>query len=65
MNEKRKEVNNINENNQVNIIIVPNADLESPKYKLVRYRADNDDTGKNQVMSLLKKITNQLMSSIK
>jgi ribonuclease E len=55
MNEKRTEVNNINENNQVNIIIVPNADLESPKYKLVRYRADNDDTGKKSSYELIEK----------
>ena len=55
MNEKRTEVNNINENNQVNIIIVPNADLESPKYKLVRYRADNDETGKKSSYELIEK----------
>jgi len=55
MNEKRTEVNNINENNKVNIIIVPNADLESPKYKLVRYRADNDDTGKKSSYELIEK----------
>ena len=55
MNEKRTEVNNINENNKVNIIIVPNADLESPKYKLVRYRADNDETGKKSSYELIEK----------
>ena len=32
MNEKRNEVNNINNINNVNIIIVPNPELESPKY---------------------------------
>ena len=44
MNEKRKEVNDINEKNKVNVVIIPNPELLNPKYKLTRYREDNDDT---------------------
>ena len=44
MNEKRKEVNDINDKNNVNIVIVPNPELDNPKYKLTRYRDDNDET---------------------
>lgn len=55
MNEKRTEVNNINENNKVSIIIVPCADLESPKYKLTRYRNDNDETENKSSYELIEK----------
>ena len=44
MNEKRKEVNNISEKNNVDVIIVPDVYLESPKYNLTRYRSDNDES---------------------
>ena len=55
MNEKRNEVNNINSNNKVNIIIIPNAELESPKYKLLRYRTDNDETIDKSSYELIEK----------
>jgi len=55
MNEKRTEVNNINENNKVSIIIVPSTDLESPKYKLTRYRSDNDETENKSSYELIEK----------
>jgi len=57
MNEKRNEVNNINENNKVSIIIIPNSDLESPKYKLLRYRNDNDETDSKSSYELVEKNT--------
>ncbi|MBT7542909.1 MAG: Rne/Rng family ribonuclease [Gammaproteobacteria bacterium] len=57
MNEKRNEVNNINENNKVSIIIIPNSDLESPKYKLLRYRSDNDETDSKSSYELVEKNT--------
>ena len=57
MNEKRSEVNNINEKNNVTIIIIPNASLESPKYKLTRYRTDNDDTENKSSHELAEKPT--------
>ena len=43
MNEKRKEVNNIVEKNNVEVIIIPDVYIESPKYNITRYRSDNDD----------------------
>tara|TARA_B110000014_G_scaffold65414_1_gene44618 strand:- start:228 stop:2033 length:1806 start_codon:yes stop_codon:yes gene_type:complete len=55
MNEKRNEVNSINKNNKVNIIIIPNAELESPKYKLLRYRTDNDETTDKSSYELIEK----------
>ena len=57
MNEKRNEVNNINENNKVSIIIVPSAELESPKYKLTRYRNDNDESQNKSSYELIEKST--------
>ena len=57
MNEKRNEVNNINENNNVSIIIVPSAELESPKYKLTRYRSDNDESQNKSSYELIEKST--------
>ena len=57
MNEKRNEVNNINENNKVSIIIVPSAELESPKYKLTRYRSDNDESQNKSSYELIEKST--------
>jgi ribonuclease E len=58
MNEKRSEVNNINEKNKVTIIIIPNANLESPKYKLTRYRSDNDETESISSHELIEKNIN-------
>lgn len=55
MNEKRNELNNINDKNKVNIIIIPNPELESPKYKLTRYRDDNDDTNNKSSYELIEK----------
>ena len=55
MNEKRNEVNSIYANNKVNIIIIPNAELESPKYKLLRYRTDNDETIDKSSYELIEK----------
>ena len=43
MNEKRKDVNKICENNNVDVILIPNVYLESPKYNITRYRTDNDE----------------------
>ena len=43
MNEKRSDVNEINEKYNVNVIIIPNAELESPNFNLIRYRSDNDE----------------------
>ena len=57
MNEKRNEVNNINTNNKVSIIIIPSAELESPKYKLTRYRSDNDETASKSSYELIEKKT--------
>ena len=57
MNEKRNEVNNINENNKVSIIIVPSSELESPKYKLTRYRNDNDESQNKSSYELIEKST--------
>ena len=57
MNEKRNEVNNINTNNKVSIIIIPSAELESPKYKLTRYRSDNDETASKSSYELIEKRT--------
>ncbi len=45
MNEKRKEVNNIVEKNNVEVIIIPDVYIESPNYNITRYRSDNDDNG--------------------
>ncbi len=44
MNEKRKDVNKICENNNVDVILIPNVYLESPKYNINRYRKDNDES---------------------
>jgi len=41
--------------NKVNIIIIPNPELESPKYKLTRYRDDNDDTNNKSSYELIEK----------
>ena len=46
MNEKRKEVNNIVEKNNVEVIIIPDVYIESPNYNITRYRSDNDDNAK-------------------
>ena len=56
MNEKRKDINDIVERNNVNIIIVPDVYLESPKYKLTRYRNDNDETGDKPSYDLIEKV---------
>ena len=53
MNEKRKEVNTIAEKNNVSVIIIPDVYLESPNYKLTRYRSDNDETGKKSSYELI------------
>ena len=55
MNEKRQEVNNIYEKNKVNVIVIPNAELDSPKYKLTRYRIDNDETINKSSYELIEK----------
>ena len=60
MNEKRKEVNNIVEKNNVNVIIIPDVYLESPKYNLTRYRNDNDDTGNKASYDLSEKKAEEL-----
>jgi len=60
MNEKRNEVNNINNINNVNIIIVPNPELESPKYKITRYRDDNDETENKSSFELVEKKENEI-----
>jgi ribonuclease E len=62
MNEKRKEVNNIVEKNNVNVIIIPDVYLESPKYNLTRYRNDNDDTGNKASYDLSEKKAEELHS---
>ncbi len=53
MNEKRKEVNSVTEKNNVSIIIIPDVYLESPNYRLTRYRSDNDETGKKSSYELI------------
>ncbi len=60
MNEKRNEVNNINNINNVNIIIVPNPELESPNYKIIRYRDDNDETENKSSFELVEKKENEI-----
>ena len=60
MNEKRKEVNNIVEKNNVNVTIIPDVYLESPKYNLTRYRNDNDDTGNKASYDLSEKKVEEL-----
>ncbi len=60
MNEKRKEVNSIVEKNNVNVIIIPDVYLESPKYNLTRYRNDNDDTGNKASYDLSEKKADEL-----
>ena len=60
MNEKRKEVNSIVEKNNVNVIIIPDVYLESPKYNLTRYRNDNDDTGNKASYDLSEKKVDEL-----
>ena len=55
MNEKRKEVSSIVENNNVEVIIIPDVFLESPKYNLIRYRSDNDNTGNKSSYDLIEK----------
>ena len=60
MNEKRKEVNSIVEKNNVNVIIIPDVYLESPKYNLTRYRNDNDDTENKASYDLSEKKADEL-----
>ena len=58
MNEKRKEVNSVTEKNNVSIIIIPDVYLESPNYRLTRYRSDNDETGKKSSYELIDSTAN-------
>ena len=50
---KRKEVNDINEKNKVNVVIIPNPELLNPKYKLTRYREIMMILQTRQAMSFL------------
>lgn len=49
LNEKRKSVQHIEKHQQVNIIVVPNADMETPHFEVVRLR----DGEEHQILSYL------------
>lgn len=50
LNEKRRVLTEIEQRNQVNILVIPNPDMETPQYKITRLRADEVEAqGEGQV----------------
>ncbi len=43
LNEKRKEISNIELRNKINVLVLPNTQMETPHFEVIRVRAQDDD----------------------
>jgi len=45
LNEKRKEISDIEVRNKINVLVLPNTQMETPHFEVVRIRTQDDDEG--------------------
>ena len=48
LNEKRREISEIEGRNKINVVVLPNTQMETPHYEVVRIRAQDDDENSDE-----------------
>ncbi len=57
LNEKRDQINEIESANNVDLLLIPNINLETPHYEIERVRADDAEAAGEDVQSLIKPLS--------
>ncbi len=57
LNEKRDQINEIESSNNVDLLLIPNINLETPHYEIERVRADDAEAASEDVQSLIQPLT--------
>ncbi|MFW6379139.1 MAG: ribonuclease E [Guyparkeria sp.] len=57
LNEKRDQINEIEQANNVDLLLIPNINLETPHYEIERVRADDNEARARDVQQLIEPLT--------
>lgn len=57
LNEKRDQINEIEQANNVDLLLIPNINLETPHYEIERVRADDSEARSRDVQQLIEPLT--------
>ncbi|WP_322520790.1 Rne/Rng family ribonuclease [Guyparkeria halophila] len=57
LNEKRDQINEIEQSNNVDLLLIPNINLETPHYEIERVRADDNEARARDVQQMIEPLT--------